>query len=57
MDDKEELKRILREIACNLSDEEKQQAILVAEYLKFMHGGKDYEGKQTFLTEDYSRRN
>lgn len=57
MSDIKKLKNLLKSIASDLTDEEKQQASLVAEYLRFMYGGKDYEGKQTFLTEDYSRRN
>ena len=57
MSDIDKIKKLLKAATAGLTEEERQQAILVAEYIKFMHGGKDYEGKQTFLAEDYSRRN
>lgn len=56
-DESDDVKKILEAITDNISEEEKEQAKLVAEYIKFLYGGKDYEGKQTFFVEDYSRRN
>lgn len=47
----------LREITANLSETEKQQAKVIAEYMKLFKGDKDHEGKQTFPVEDYKRRN
>jgi GTP cyclohydrolase I len=57
IDETDDVKKILEAITEDLSEEEKEQAKLVAEYIKFLYGGKDYEGTQTFFAEDYSRRN
>jgi hypothetical protein len=47
----------LQEISDNLTETEKQQAKIIAEYLKLFQSKKDHEGKQIFLIEDYKRRN
>lgn len=57
MSTSDDIKGLLRVITKDISEDEKKEAILVAEYIKFMYGGKDFEGKQTFFVEDYSRRN
>ena len=47
----------LRFIADKLTETEKQQAKILAEYFKLFQKKEDYEGKQTFPVTDYKRRN
>ena len=56
-EENEKALKILRSITELVTEEEKEQARLVVEYLKFLTSGRDYEGTQSFPIEDYKRRN
>lgn len=59
MDDElfEKALKILRELRETLTDEQKEYSKSLAEYLLANAEKKDYEGKQYFPIQDYSRRN
>ena len=49
--------KILRELRETLTDEQKEYSKSLAEFLLANVEKKDYEGKQYFPIQDYSRRN
>jgi len=51
------LLKLLLSVRNDLSKEEKQSVIRLAEQMMFKDTKQDYEDKQTFPIEDYKRRN
>lgn len=60
MSDDDDIKKAIEKlelITKDLSEEDKQKAKILFEYLKLLKNSQDYAGIQTFPIEDYKRRN